>query len=720
MHRKPTSTSLLHPFVITLLFLVVLPGVASATDDPIYVGVLLPLSGPEGQNLYDALQLARDQINAGGGIGGRPLELILRDTRTGDIRTYAEYLVKDPRIRVVIGPYSSDDLFLISDQFTRNHKVLISPTASSDEIYRAYAGTGSVWRTIANDGDITSAVMHHIAAHNGKRVALLTINSTYGTTFYDWIPYWAIENGITITGIEEYSVANEIPDAIDRLITQNPDYLIFVHSGLPVEIGYASLSLNAMNTTTHLYLIYPDVDAEGQIWERVDPGTLEFLLTTGLWKTGTVSTLSAKLPDNTLMLMSKPWDAEFSQEFKRVSNTTRADFVPEVYDALLAATAIMARFTAYPDKSPEHAARTILTNGTGDPLERSEDGFQLAFDQILDGNIPVMTGVTGPLTFLPEGVDRAIPWYETYRIEEGNVIPDPVLIQTRMKSDSILNQSDTRSVFPVPTDQVLSSGDYWAVIGAFTRDWVNYRHQADALTMYTYLKEKGVPDDHIILLVFDDIPLDRQNPKPGEVYHTPGEEEVRRQANPDYIGENVNKQMLMDILTGTGIENNEPLLRSNENSTVLVYISSHGAPGGDLLFGDGSEQVSPEEISAVFDSMANKKKFGRMLLILESCFSGVTAAQLTTPGVLVLTASAEDETSKSATYDSELSCWLSDEFTKELVSLLRSPNPPNTIRQLYQQLYYNVRSSHPSITRGNESLDIPVHLFFGGDNDETT
>lgn len=597
--------------------------------------------------------------------------------------------------------------------------MLISPTASSDEIYRAYAGTGSVWRTIANDGDITSAVMQHIAAHNGKRVALLTINSTYGKTFYDWIPYWAIENGITITGIEEFSIVEEIPDAIGRLISQDPDYLIFVHSGLPVEIGYAYLSLDAVNTTTCLYFIYPDVDEEGQIWERVDPGTLEFLLTTGLWKTGTVSTLSAKLPDNTLMLMSKPWDAAFSQEFNRVSNATRADFVPEAYDALLAGAAIMARFTAYPDKSPEHAARTILANGTGDPLKRSEDRFQSAFNQIMDGNIPVMTGVTGPLTFRSEGVDRTAPWFETYRIEGGAVVPDPILFQSRIKSDSVLAQSDSISNLSIPDEMGLSTGDYWAVIGAFTRDWVNYRHQADALTMYTYLKEKGVPDDHIILLVFDDIPLDRQNPKPGEVYHTPGEEEVRRQANPDYIGENVNKQMLIDILTGTGIGDNEPLLRSNENSTVLVYISSHGAPGGDLVFGDGSELVSPEEVSAIIDTMAKKNRFGRMLLILESCFSGVTAAQVKTPGVLVLAASAEDETSKSATYDSELSCWLSDEFTKELISLLRSPEPPYTIRQLYQQIYYNVRSSHPSITRGNESLDMPVHLFFGGDNDET-
>ena len=719
MHRKPNSI-FIHLSVIVLLLLALIPGGASAMDDPIYVGVLLPLSGPEGQNLYDALQLARDQINAGGGIGGRPLELILRDTRTGDIRTYAEYLVKDPRIRVVIGPYSSDDLFLISDLFIRNHKVLISPTASSDDIYRAYAGTGSVWRTIANDGGITSAVVQHIAAHQGKRVALLTINSTYGKTFYDWIPYWAIENGITITGIGEYSIPQEIPDAIDRLISEDPDYLIFVHSGSVVEIGYAYLSLNATNATPHLYLIYPDVDEKGQIWERADPGTLEFLLTTGLWKTGTVSTLSAKLPDNTLMLMSKPWDGEFSQQFKRVSNTTRADFVPEVYDALLAAAAVMARFTAYPDKSPEHAARTTLTNGTGDPLKRNEDGFQSAFSQIMEGNIPVMTGVTGPLTFRSEGVDREIPWFETYRIEEGELVPDPVPFQSRMKSDSVLGQSDPISDLSDQTGKNLSGGDYWAVIGAFTRDWVNYRHQADALTMYTYLKEKGVQDDHIILLVFDDIPLDRLNPKPGEVYHTPGEEEVRKQANPDYIGENVNKQMLREILTGAGIENNLPLLRSNENSTVLVYLSSHGAPGGDLVFGNGSETVSPEEISAIIDTMANNQKFGRMLLILESCFSGVTTAQVKTPGVLVLAASAEDETSKSATYDSELECWLSDEFTKELISLLRSPDPPYTIRQFYQQLYYHVRSSHPSITRGNESLDIPVHLFFGGDNDETT
>jgi len=715
MPRKPDKT-LFNISIIVLFFLIFMPGVTSGAEDPVYVGVLLPLSGSGGQNLHDALQLAKEQINAGGGIGGRPLEFILRDTRTGDLITYAKYLVKDPRIRIVIGPHTSEELFLISDLFVKNQKVLISPTASSDEIYRAYAGTGYVWRTIANDGDITSAVMQHIKAHNGEKVAVLTINSSYGKTFYDWIPYWAIENGISITGVEDYSDLDEIPDAIEHLISQNPDYLIFVHSGSVVEIGTAFLTLNAMNVSTHLYFIYPDVDEQGQIWERLDPGTLGFLLATGLWKTGSVSMISTQLPDDTLMLMSKPWATDFSQEYHTISNTSRSDFVPEVYDAVLVAAAVMARFTAYPDKSPGNAAKSILTNESGDTCDRSEAGFQSAFNKIQGGEIPVMTGVTGPLTYRKEGVDRQIPWYETYRIEEGKVIADPIPYQFREKSGSGMDLSDTPSDTTQPTDKDLPTGDYWAVIGALTRDWVNYRHQADALTMYTYLREKGVPDDHIILLVFDDIPQDRLNKKPGEVYHTPGEEEVRKQANPDYIGESLNKQMLIDILSGTGIENDEPILRSNENSTVLIYLSSHGAPGGNLVLGDGDEQISAKEISTVLGNMAKNKRFGRMLVILESCFSGVLASNVKTPGVLVLAASAEDETSKSTTYDSELSAWLSDEFTNELISLLRSSDRPFTLRHLYQQLYYNVRSSHPSITRGNESLDVPVHLFFGGDN----
>lgn len=707
-------------YVLLFFIFILCSSPVLADTEPVYIGVLLPLSGPEGQPLYDAITLARDQINAGGGIGGRPVEFILRDTRLGDIMTYADYFVHDPRIRVVIGPYTSDEVFQVSEVFMKNNRVLISPTASSDEIYRAYAGTGAVWRTIANDGETTAVMMEHIKSHGGKNVSMLTINSSYGETFYDWIPYWAIEQGIAIRGAETYNSTEEIPDAVGRLLTDNPDFLIFVHSGEGSEIQEVIRTLKKVTNPPRLYLIYPDIDSDSRVWERADSETLQALLDSGLWKIDTVSTLSTRVPDDTLILMQKPWDSTFSEEYQAIAHGDTSGYVPEAYDAVLAGAQVMARFTAFPDVSPKTAALTVLTKGTGEPLPRTVQGIQTALTSILAGETPILTGATGPLTFREEGTDRLIPWYETYQIQEGMVREDPIVYQRTAKSDIGITTGIDESENPVPDSNLHPSGEFWAVIGGLSRSWENYRHQADALTMYQQVRSQGVPDDHIILLVYDDIPTDARNKKPGEVYHTPSNEEVRKEAFPDLTGEQVNKRMFLDILTGTGSQAGDPLLKSDENATVLIYLSSHGSPGGDIVVGNGSECISPKELSGALTEMKESGRFGRLLLVLESCFSGVVASEITTPGVVVMTAAAPDETSKAATYDSELSSWLSDEFTSRLITTLRDPEFSGSLRHLYQQMYYHVRSSHPMLSKGNESIDMPSVLFFGGTNDASS
>jgi glycosylphosphatidylinositol transamidase (GPIT) subunit GPI8/ABC-type branched-subunit amino acid transport system substrate-binding protein len=713
MSGKGSKLSLSLFSVLLLLSLITGYGITSAAE-PIYIGVLLPLSRPEVNSLFDGVQLCLEHINNGGGIGGRNVSLILRDTSSGDLITYAQDLAQDPRISVVIGPYSSEELFQIADIFIGNQKILISPSASSDEIFRAYTGTGNIWRTISNDSDITSIVMQHIKSRNAKSVALLSINNSYGKTFYDWIPYWAIENGVNITGMEEYSIPDQIPEMVNRLCAKNPDYLILVQSGSLNEINVVLDTEKKINASSHLYLIYPDIDVQARIQERTDPKKLTALLRSGLWKEAEFNTLSTTLPDNTLMLMSKMGDSHLPDEIKAISNISQLSLVPEAYDALLVAAAVMARYTAYPDKSPMSAANTVLLNGSGNPLPWTIEGFQSGFNQILEGNIPILTGTTGPIVFHPEGVDRRHPWYETYRIEEGKIIPDPVNYQKQTKSGNYFVMQENVSASSSPNTYDLPHGEFWAVIGALSRDWKNYRHQADALTIYQVLKERGVPDDHLILLVYDDIPKDKQNMKPGEVYHIPGTDEVRKSAVPDYVSFQVNKKMLTDVLGGTGKYHDKPVLHSDENSTVLVYLSSHGAPGGDLLFGDGDERLSPDEISLIINKMANDKKFGRMVLILESCFSGAIVDKVRIPKVLILAATSGNETSKSAIYDSVLSNWLSDEFTAQLITLLRDSDQPLTVLDFYKGIYYHVRSSHPTITKDNELLDIPADVFFGG------
>lgn len=60
-------------------------GASLAAQDPIRIGLNYPKTGPyevQGLDQLRAAELARDEINAAGGIMGRPVELVLRDTKS--------------------------------------------------------------------------------------------------------------------------------------------------------------------------------------------------------------------------------------------------------------------------------------------------------------------------------------------------------------------------------------------------------------------------------------------------------------------------------------------------------------------------------------------------------------------------------------------------------------------------------------------------------------
>jgi glycosylphosphatidylinositol transamidase (GPIT) subunit GPI8 len=59
--------------------------------------------------------------------------------------------------------------------------------------------------------------------------------------------------------------------------------------------------------------------------------------------------------------------------------------------------------------------------------------------------------------------------------------------------------------------------DNYAVLIGASEGWSNYRHQADVLGFYHYLKNHGYDDDHIILILADDIAYNERNILPGVV-----------------------------------------------------------------------------------------------------------------------------------------------------------------------------------------------------------
>ncbi len=104
-------------------------------------------------------------------------------------------LLNDTSIQIVIGPPTSDDVYTLAPEFIKQHKILISPLTTSGDVSRAFAGNGYFWRTV--QGDVTQVkVIVSLTKENGaRRVALLSENTTYGQTFYDWTGFFATESG---------------------------------------------------------------------------------------------------------------------------------------------------------------------------------------------------------------------------------------------------------------------------------------------------------------------------------------------------------------------------------------------------------------------------------------------------------------------------------------------------------------------------------------------
>lgn len=59
----------------------------------------------------------------------------------------------------------------------------------------------------------------------------------------------------------------------------------------------------------------------------------------------------------------------------------------------------------------------------------------------------------------------------------------------------------------------------WYVIVNTSKFFFNYRHTANALAFYKYLKDAGIKDDRIILMVSETYACNPRNVKPGTIFN---------------------------------------------------------------------------------------------------------------------------------------------------------------------------------------------------------
>eukprot|EP01050_Picozoa_sp_SAG11_P008784 SAG11_NODE_790_length_7155_cov_217.330641_2_plen_349_part_00 len=216
-------------------------------------------------------------------------------------------------------------------------------------------------------------------------------------------------------------------------------------------------------------------------------------------------------------------------------------------------------------------------------------------------------------------------------------------------------------------------GNVHAVIVSTSRYWFNYRHSANALGIYSRLREGGVPDSNIVLMLADDHACDPRNVHRGQLYNDQSQSmDLYKNVHVDYRGNDVSVGNFLKVLSGrhsSTVPSNRKLL-SDERSDLLLYLTGHG--GDEFIKFRDFEELTAKDLAIAISQMRAQKRYRRVLLLADTCEAATLATHIEAPEVAFYSSSLRHENSYSHHADFELGVLVTDRFTHHLLRHART------------------------------------------------
>lgn len=595
---------------------------------------------------------------------------------------YLRDLAHDESIEAVVGPMTSEHAKTAAKYLEDNDKLLILPVATSTEFQRLYAGRGNIWHLSQSDITQSEILLTQAKECGYLSVSLLTSDDDYGRSFSDWFAYQAIELGITPGDVITYTDEQTLRESIN-------------HFG---GSGYRPMSM---------LLFAPSKERDAEVFDdqygKLSQQTSAFRFPEVICSDMIHSpSLARKLKNcryEGISPSASP-SSGFLNAYMGKYGTAPVNGEAHLFDAI---SMLGYAFTARKENEGLADALQRVVRYDGAARGWLPDDMAMAYRDILAGGQPKLTGVTGDWTFDAKNRTNILnTTYTHWLLQDGEFITLEYL-----STDGGDRTTSTIQIWEETTDilqdfdSTLGTPDYgekrgnWAVVVGASDTWANYRHQADAMAMYQLLRRHGYDDNHIILILEDNLADDPRNIWPGEVRVHPDGENVRRDLKPDYKLSSLSVTDLENILLGRRSASLPEVLDSDSHDNVIFFWCGHGHVN-QLMWGSRGE-VAGDKLGSIVREMSNIGRFRKLFIVMDACYSGsIGEACEGIPGVLIMTAANSREPSKADVKSSEMGIWLSNGFTRAFQETIDTDSSIS-LRDLYYKVARRTLGSHATV-----------------------
>lgn len=172
----------------------------------IKVGAILAITGPAsflGAPESKTLQMMVDQINAGGGVNGKKIKLIIKDSGANPEKaiSFAKQLIEEEKVFAIIGPSTSGETMKIKNICEQGKTILVS-CAAAEVIVNPVAKY--VFKTPQKDSFAAQKIFMKMKAMGIKRIGVVCGNTGFGNAGKAQLARFAPQYGIKIAIQETY------------------------------------------------------------------------------------------------------------------------------------------------------------------------------------------------------------------------------------------------------------------------------------------------------------------------------------------------------------------------------------------------------------------------------------------------------------------------------------------------------------------------------------